>query len=69
MEDVVSLDVLDNGVGFDPATVETRCFGKTDSGFGLRGMRERAADLGGTLLRVTVPDRSADLAIEGGAEG
>ncbi len=44
-DDAVQLDVVDDGVGFDPATTLTRSGG----GFGLRAMRERLADLGGTL--------------------
>ncbi|MFF2272166.1 sensor histidine kinase [Agromyces sp. NPDC058136] len=41
MDDVVTLDVRDDGVGFDTAT--------TDGGFGLTSMRQRATRLGGTL--------------------
>ncbi|NER79261.1 MAG: sensor histidine kinase [Leptolyngbya sp. SIO1D8] len=39
--DRLHLQVLDNGQGFDPS--------KNTTGFGLRGMRERAIDLGGTF--------------------
>lgn len=38
-----SLEITDDGVGFDPLAVQDQ------SGFGLRGMEERAARLGGTL--------------------
>lgn len=41
------LQVLDNGKGFDPS--------KNTSGFGLRGMRERAAALGGTCQIWSAP--------------
>lgn len=41
MDDVVTLDVRDDGVGFDPTA--------TDGGFGLTSMRQRATRLGGTL--------------------
>ncbi|MBI4337603.1 MAG: PAS domain S-box protein [Chloroflexi bacterium] len=44
--DAVSLQVRDNGVGFDAAAVEAPSVGK---GLGLLGMRERARLLGGTL--------------------
>ncbi|WP_328460224.1 sensor histidine kinase [Actinoplanes sp. NBC_00393] len=46
MEDVITLDVRDDGAGFDPA--EPR---ETDEngGFGLRAMRERLARIAGTL--------------------
>ncbi len=39
----VELAVLDNGIGFDPATVSS-------SSFGLSGMRQRLASVHGTLL-------------------
>jgi signal transduction histidine kinase len=41
MENEVALDVRDDGVGFDPASV--------GDGFGLVAMRERIAALSGTL--------------------
>jgi signal transduction histidine kinase len=41
MENEVALDVRDDGVGFDPA--------RPDSGFGLVAMRQRIAELSGTL--------------------
>ena len=41
MENVVALDVRDDGVGFDPA--------RLDQGFGLVAMRQRIAGLSGTL--------------------
>ncbi len=40
----VSIDVTDDGVGFDPATVSPR-----RDGFGLVSMRERVVTLHGTL--------------------
>jgi signal transduction histidine kinase len=46
MEDLVSLDVRDDGAGFDPATPRTA----TDNGgFGLAAMRERLHRIAGTL--------------------
>jgi signal transduction histidine kinase len=64
MEDLVTLDVLDDGVGFLPGT--KRPGGSPDGGFGLAGMRQRARLLagrldvesepgGGTAITVTVP--------------
>ena len=41
MSDVIVIEVSDDGVGFEPSRV--------DEGFGLVGMRERAALLGGTI--------------------
>jgi signal transduction histidine kinase len=64
LDDAVILDVADDGVGFDPET-------KTD-GYGLVGMHERLARVGGTLtvesalgsgttLNATVPFRPRPL--------
>jgi signal transduction histidine kinase len=46
MEDLVSLDVRDDGAGFDPAVPRTA---GADGGFGLAGMRERLHRIAGTL--------------------
>jgi PAS domain S-box-containing protein len=46
-EDRLSLEIEDQGPGFDPSTVTP------DRGFGLAGMRERAELLGGTWSLVT----------------
>jgi signal transduction histidine kinase len=46
--DQVTLEVADNGAGFDPAAPDT-------GGLGLRTMRERAAEQGGTLVIDTSP--------------
>lgn len=73
MEDLVTLDVRDDGVGFDPAAVR-RAHGPADGGFGLTGMRQRVQRLagrldiesepgGGTAISATVPAIPA-----GGAE-
>jgi signal transduction histidine kinase len=43
MENEVALDVRDDGVGFDPATLTG------GGGFGLIAMRQRVADLSGTV--------------------
>lgn len=48
-EEEIVLDVRDDGSGFDPDT------SGTDSSFGLRGMRQRAARLAGTLGIETRP--------------
>ncbi|MGE0590941.1 MAG: two-component regulator propeller domain-containing protein [Vicinamibacterales bacterium] len=50
-DDVVHLQVSDDGCGFDPDVV-----GAADAGhFGISGMRERAEDLGGRLTLATRP--------------
>jgi len=43
--DSVTLEVADDGSGFDPSA----CLGPAEGHFGLQGMKERAARLGGTL--------------------
>ncbi|ANZ41488.1 two-component sensor histidine kinase [Lentzea guizhouensis] len=63
MEDLVTLDVVDDGVGFVPGAERS---GGSDGGFGLAGMRQRVRLLagrldvesepgGGTAITVTVP--------------
>src|SRR5690606_15884124 len=46
-DDTVALDVIDDGRGFDPDAVASP---GPSGGHGLRGMRERAERLGGTLV-------------------
>jgi signal transduction histidine kinase len=46
MEDLVALDVQDDGTGFTPENVAVEANG----GFGLRSMRGRVEALGGSLL-------------------
>lgn len=71
MEDLVTLDVRDDGVGFEPGTKRVK--GSLNGGFGLAGMRQRVQRLagrleiesepgGGTAISATVP------AIPAGAE-
>jgi signal transduction histidine kinase len=48
---VVTLEVTDDGVGFDPGRLEEAL----DHGFGLRSMRERVELIGGTLAVHTAP--------------
>ncbi|GAA1544770.1 sensor histidine kinase [Actinomadura kijaniata] len=51
LDDAVSLDVADDGVGFDPARADPR----PGRGYGLRGMRERVAGAGGDLAVESAP--------------
>jgi signal transduction histidine kinase len=53
MEDVVTLDVLDDGAGFDIAAAGTD--GRTSGGFGLTSMRQRVDQLTGTLTIESEP--------------
>ncbi|HUN31555.1 MAG TPA: sensor histidine kinase [Trebonia sp.] len=51
----VALEVSDDGQGFDPAGV--------DGGFGLRGMRSRVAEVGGTLTVDSQPGRGTQVSV------
>lgn len=48
----VSMDVVDNGVGFHPDRVP---LGKEDGGFGLPGLRDRVSAAGGTVTVESAP--------------
>ena len=48
LDDEVALDVVDDGVGFDPASVSTST-PPDGSGYGLTAMRQRVSERGGTL--------------------
>ncbi|MEU8349096.1 sensor histidine kinase [Streptomyces sp. NPDC048845] len=54
MGDEVTLDIRDDGRGFDPDAVASRRTGGT-SGFGLTGMRARAERLAGTVAIESAP--------------
>jgi signal transduction histidine kinase len=53
----LALRVTDNGTGVDPAIADR---GK-DGHFGLQGMRERAARIGGTLTLVSSPSSGTEI--------
>ena len=52
--DAVTLDIADDGGGFDPEPVLAAGAG-ADSGFGIPGLRARAAELGGNAAIVAAP--------------
>ncbi len=60
MEDLVALDVQDDGDGFELE----QCPNGRDGGFGLRVMRERVERTGGTLLIESVPGEGTTLAVQ-----
>ena len=62
LDDVVTLDVDDDGVGFAPAEPLDSPRVRTDGGFGLIGMRERLAAAGGTLVIESVPGQGTTIA-------
>lgn len=52
------LEVADNGIGFDPLLAESQ------GGMGLRGMRERAEQLGAKLLIESAPEAGTKVKVE-----
>jgi signal transduction histidine kinase len=61
IEDLVALDVRDDGIGFDTTQMNT---GDLSGGFGIQGMRERVEQLGGTLVVESTPGKGVALMIE-----
>ena len=59
LDDVVMLDVQDDGVGFDSGGTVAAA-----GGLGLRAMRERAEQLGGSLTIESAPGEGATIAVE-----
>ncbi len=55
---MVTLSIIDDGVGFEPASEEQK------GGFGLRSMAERAARLGGELTVQSRPNRGTCIKVE-----
>lgn len=53
--DVIRLDVVDDGVGFDATRWETHRPRRDDGGYGLRAMRGRLRELGGELEVESAP--------------
>ena len=52
----VRLTVTDDGKGFDP--------GSTNGGYGLKGMRDRVSQVGGTVEVASVPGRGTEVSAE-----
>lgn len=64
MDTEVTLDVVDNGIGFDiSAPVPVTSVPAGGGGFGLRSMRSRAADLGGELSVESQPGRGTAVSV------
>jgi signal transduction histidine kinase len=59
MDDLVALDVQDDGTGFTPEKISLEANG----GFGLRAMRERVEALGGSLLVESAPGEGCTLVV------
>jgi signal transduction histidine kinase len=54
--DVVTLQIQDDGIGFDPENADV-------GGLGLRGLRERVARLGGVLHLQSAPGQGTCVSI------
>ncbi len=59
MDASVTLDVVDDGAGFDPGAVRP----SSDGGFGLPAMRSRAESLGGTFTVESAPGQGTAVAV------
>ena len=57
MDDSVSLDVRDDGAGFDP------CIAKNEQSFGLAAMRQRVADLHGEMEVESAPGEGTAISV------
>jgi len=62
MDASVTLDVVDDGRGFDPAA-PTSPTGSGGTGFGVSAMRTRAAELGGALTVESTPGQGTAVAV------
>lgn len=59
MDASVTLDVVDDGAGFEPGSVRP----SSDGGFGLPAMRSRAESLGGTFTVESAPGQGTAVAV------
>ncbi|WP_053058110.1 sensor histidine kinase [Rubrobacter aplysinae] len=64
MKGLVVLDAWDDGVGFDPGGVSREAMPHDTGGFGLRAMRERISQLGGSVTVESEPGEGTSLAVE-----
>ena len=63
MNNLVALNVQDDGVGFDPAELHPDSSDQSTGGFGLVGMRERIEHLRGTLLVESSPGEGTTMMV------
>jgi signal transduction histidine kinase len=63
MNNLVTLNVQDDGVGFDPTELQPDSSAQSTGGFGLMGMRERIEQLRGTLLVESSPGEGTTLMV------
>ena len=63
MEDIVALDIADDGIGFDPHGLPALLLGETSGGFGLKALRERIEQLEGTFILESTPSSGTTIAV------
>lgn len=63
MEDIVALDIADDGIGFDPRGLPAPSLGETSGGFGLKALRERIEQLEGTFTLESTPGSGTTIAV------
>ncbi len=63
MEEIVALDIADDGIGFDPNTLPTSLLGETSGRFGLKALRERIEQLEGTFSLESTPGLGTTIAV------
>jgi signal transduction histidine kinase len=63
MEDIVALDIADDGIGFDPHCLPAPLLGETSGGFGLKALRERIEQLEGTFTLESTPGSGTTIAV------
>lgn len=64
MDRTVVWDVQDDGKGFELERVDGSVSSAVSSGFGLAGLRQRAKQLGGTVLVESVPGQGTTLVVQ-----
>ena len=64
MDEVVVLDVLDDGIGFDSQRANGMSDSESGSGFGLAAMQQRAEQLGGSMLVESERGQGTTIVIE-----
>jgi signal transduction histidine kinase len=63
MEDIVALDIQDDGMGFDPHSLPAPLLGETSGKFGLKALRERIEQLEGTFTLESSPGSGTTIAV------
>ena len=63
MEDIVALDIADDGIGFDPHCLPAPSLGETSGRFGLKALRERIEQLEGTFALESTPGSGTTIAV------